>query len=337
MNLKKLKRLGISTGEAKVDFADNGKRVDGALSGATPHVDAVVSACKTLQENHVPFGVITRNDLHRLDRHQLVILPNVLMLSPEEAEAFRQYVQRGGKLYASRWTSLVTTEGIRQPDFLLADVLGVSWEGETAESFTYMAPVPGHESLFEGYDVLHPPGLTMPQMIVKAAPGATVLSTITLPYTNPADPEHYASIHNNPPGRPTDHPAVVLNTFGAGQAIYATGDIESMDPHRDVFLRMVRMLTGPLSFEAEAPRCIEITAMRQTRRNRTIISLVNFQKDLPNIPVHDIRLSIRLGGAKPERLLLLPEGTVWPFEVADGAVTFGVPVVDTLQMFALDC
>jgi hypothetical protein len=96
------------------------------------------------------------------------------------------------------------------------------------------------------------------------------------------------------------------------------------------------MLTGPLSFAAEAPGCIEITAMRQTIRNRTIISLVNFQKDQPNIPVHDIRVSVRVGDAKPERLLLLPDGTDWPFEIADGLVTFGVPVVETLQMFALD-
>jgi len=325
--------------EAKVDFADNGKRADsgGGWGGSAPHVEALVSACKTLQENHIPFGVITRNDLHRLDRHQLIILPNVLMLSPEEVEAFRQYVHRGGHLYASRWTSLVTTAGVRQTDFLLADVLGVTWEGETVQTFTYMAPVPGHESLFEGYDVLHPPGLTMPQMIVKAGEGATVLSTITLPYTNPADPEHYASIHNNPPGRPTDHPAVVLNRFGAGQAIYAAGDLESMDPHRDVFLRMVRTLAGDFSFEAEAPRCVEITAMRQTGRSRTIVSLVNFQKDLPNIPVHDIRVSLRLDGAEPKRLLLLPEGTDWPFTVEGDRLSFTAPVLETLLMFALEC
>ena len=320
--------------EAKMDFADNGKRAD--AGGTTPHVDALVSACKTLQESHIPFGVITRNDLGRLDRHQLIILPNVLMLSEDEAEAFRQYVQRGGKLYASRWTSLVTTDGVKRDEFMLSGVFGVTWQGETEESFTYMAPVPGHESLFAGYDVLHPPGLPMPQMIVKAAPGATVLSTITLPYTNPADPEHFSSIHNNPPGRATEHPAVVLNTFGKGQAIYAAGDIESLDPHREVFLRMVRMLAGDFSFEADAPRCIEVTLMRQTVRNRSIISLVTFQKDQPNIPVRDVRVSVRLGDARPRRLLLLPEATDWPFGLEGDRLVFDVPEVETLQVFALD-
>jgi hypothetical protein len=324
--------------EAKVDFADNGRRIDssGGWGGSNPHVDAVVSACRTLQENHIPLGVITRRDLGRLDRHKLVILPNVLMLSRTEAQAFREYVRSGGALYASRWTSLVTSEGERLADFLLADVLGVKWEGETEEAFTYMGPVPGEEALFEGYDRLHPPGLTMPQMVVRAAEGATVLATVTLPYTNPADPERFASIHNNPPGRPTEHPALVLNRFGAGRALYAAGDIESMEPHRDVFLRLLRRLVGDFSFTAEAPRCIEVTLMRQPQGKRSLISLVNFQKDLPNLPVSDIRLTVRLDGATLRRLQLLPDGTDWSFSVEGDRVCFTAPVVETLCMFALE-
>lgn len=324
--------------ESKCDFGDNGKPASGGAwsSGQGPHLDALVSACRTLQESHVPFGVITRRDLDRLARHQVIILPNVLMMSHEEAEAFRQYVRGGGKLYASRWTSLVTSDGERQPDFMLADVLGVSWQGETEEGFTYMAPVPGHEGLFEGYDALHPPGLTMPQMLLRAHEGATVLSTLTLPYTNPADPERFASIHNNPPGRATQSPSLVLNRFSAGQALYAAGDLESMDAHREVFLRLVRLLAGPFSFEVEAPGCVEVTALRQPARGRILLSLVNFQKDLPNLPVHGIRVKLRPGDAKPGRLVLLPEGTEWPFTLEGDAVCFTAPVLETLLMFGLE-
>jgi hypothetical protein len=331
--------VGVYLGtEAKVDFSDNGKRIDGPgpWSGSSPHLEALVSVCRALQHSHVPFGVITRRDLHRLDRHQLVVLPNVLTMTAEEAEALRQYVYRGGRLYASGWTSLVTSAGVRQADFLLADVFGVSWAGQTAERYTYVAPAPGSEALFEGYDALHPPALDVPLMVVRAAPGAAVLATVTLPYTDPADPHRFASIHNNPPGRPTDHPAVVRHRFGAGEALYVAGDLERLDPHREIFLAMVRSLAGSFTFAAEAPAAVEVIAMRARPQGRTLISLVNFQKDLPNIPVHDIRVSVRLDDARPKRLRLLPEGSDWPCTVSGQRLHFTAPVLETLLMFALE-
>ena len=52
--------------ESKYDPADNGKAVDDAhLSGRVPHVEAVVSVCQALIENHIPFGVISKRNLAR--------------------------------------------------------------------------------------------------------------------------------------------------------------------------------------------------------------------------------------------------------------------------------
>lgn len=323
--------------ESEVDFAENGKRVDADGVGASvPHIEALVGACRTLRDAHIPFGVITRKDLHRLDRHRLIVLPNVLMMSEFEAEALRGYVERGGALYASRWTSLVCADGTRQADFMLGDVLGVTWDAETQEAYTYMAPAPGSEALFEGYDAAHPLGLGTPQMVVRARPTTETLATITLPYTDPADPERFASIHNNPPGRPTTHPAAVLSRYGAGRSLYIAGAVEAVEAHADVFLRMVRLLADDFTFAADAPRCVEITAMRQPARNRMLVSLVNFQKDMPNIPVRGIMVSVKLNGATPRRVLLLPEGAEWPFEVTSGRVKFAAPELETLRVFALE-
>ncbi|MFC1713992.1 beta-galactosidase trimerization domain-containing protein [Candidatus Poribacteria bacterium] len=322
--------------ESKCDFADNGKSV-GADSGGTPHVDAAVSACGSLITNHIPFGVITKKNINDLLDYPIVVLPNVLMMDDEEVKALREYVRAGGCLYASRGTSLVTKDGRRQEDFMLADVFGVSYKGETNERFTYIAPAQGSERLFEGYTIEHPLGSYVSHLVVDAGPDTKVLGKVILPYSDPADPIHYASIHNNPPGIKTDHPAVILNEFGAGKAIYATCELEKFDSHRDLFISLIRLISKPFTFEADAPKAVEITLRYQEDKHRFIISLINFQRELPNIPVDGIKVRIRLDGRTPKRLLVLPEEKELTHEIKDGYLQFIAPRLETLCMFALDC
>ncbi len=322
--------------ESKYDPADKGKRVDDPhLSARMPHVEAAVSACKSLLDSHIPFGVITRRNLADLQKHSIIILPNVLMMDAEEAAALREYVRAGGNLYASRYTSLTTKDGRRQPDFLLADVLGVAYQGETAQAFTYIAPTPGADPVFGDYASAFPLGLDAPQVLVKAQPGAQVLGETVLPYTDPADPQRFASIHNNPPGIRTGHPAVVLNAFGQGKALYVSGDLESADPARAVFINLLQLLARPFSFQAAAPKAVEVTLFHQAERRRFIITLLNFQKELPNIPVEGARVRVRLDSKIPRRLTLLPAGQPLPYEVRDGYVEFVAPRVETFLMLAL--
>jgi hypothetical protein len=147
---------------------------------------------------------------------------------------------------------------------------------------------------------------------------------------------HFASIHNNPPGVYTGRPALVANRFGAGRAIYAGLELESLEAHRDVFVNLVRALAERYSFEAEAPKAVEVTLFHQAERKRYIVNMINFQKELPNIPVEGIRVRVRLGDKRPEQLLLLPEETAVAYEVRDGAVEFTAPRLETFAMFALD-
>jgi hypothetical protein len=322
---------------SKFDPADNGQAVgDPQLSTSAPHVDAALSVCQSLREHHIPFGVITDRNLEDLSRHQIVVLPNVLMMDHREVAAFRRYVRAGGSLYASKRASLVTVDGTREADFLLGDVLGVSYRGETRSSFTYIAPDEGQEPLFRPYTRRHPPGLHGSQVIVEACPDAEILGTVVLPYTDPADPIRFASIHNNPPGIYTDHPAIVLNHCGEGRAMYVTGGLESAGPHCKVFVRLLRLLSRPFSFEADAPKPVEVTLFHQAERRRFLVNLVNFQAELPNIPVHDIRVRVYLEDKMPVQLLLLPEERAWGYEIRAGYVEFAVPRLETFVMFALD-
>jgi len=326
----------VST-ESKCDFADNGKSVDDpTLSNRLPHLDAAVSVCNALIDHHLPYGIITKKSLGKLSQHKVLVLPNVLMMDKDEANAIRDYVRSGGRLYASKYTSLITKDGKRQTDFLLADLFGGSFAGETKESYTYIAPMDDAQKPFAGFTKKYPIGLDSSQMILHAHPGAKKLGTITLPYSDPNDSVRFASIHGNPPGIPTDHPAIILNEFGNGKVMYVSVELENSETYRHIFINLIRQLCDTFTFEADAPRSVEVSAFHQEEKRRYLISLVNFQRDLPNIPVDNVHLRINLDGKRARQLLSLPNEGKLDFEVRDALVQVRVPQLETFHMMALN-
>jgi hypothetical protein len=103
-----------------------------------------------------------------------------------------------------------------------------------------------------------------------------------------------------------------------------------------VFVNLLRTLAEPFSFEAEAPKAVEVTMFQQPERKRSIVNMINFQKELPNIPVDGIRVRVRLDGMRPRQLLLLPDERPVAHEVQDGYVAFTAPRLETFHMFAVD-
>jgi hypothetical protein len=323
--------------ESKFDPADNGKRVDAPdLSSHQPHVEAAVSAVQSLIEGHLPYGVLTRRNLGELARHRLLVLPNVLMMDEEEAAAIRAWVRAGGCLYASRYSSLLTTLGVRQDDFLLGDVFGVRYQGETRERYTYLAPAAGYEPLFPDSTALHPAALAAPQLLVAAHPGAETWATLTLPYTDPTDPASFAAIHSNPPGRPTPHPALLFHRFGQGRALYASGDLESSDWHRATFRELLRRLAGSFTWEAQAPAGVEINAFHHPDQGRLRLNLVNFPAEFPLWPVEGVRLSVARQGRTPRRVVVLPAQTEIAYALTGDRLEFTAPRLEDFLMLAVD-
>ena len=322
---------------SKCNFADNGKHVEASnLAPSSSHVDAVVGACRALRDNHIPFGVITDTSLDQLPRHKLIVLPDVLMMNTAEVEAFRDYVRQGGKLYASRNTSLVTRDGQRQNDFMLADVFGAHYSGETAETFTYIAPLPETDALFAPATRKHPAGLNESQLIVNAEPQTTTLGTVTLPYTVPADSIVFTSLHNDPPGFPTDMPGIIRNDYGQGSAIYVSSGIERQMHLQEIFIGLLRGLCDDFSFAADAPPVVEVTLFDQPERKRLLANLVNFQDSMPNVPISDARLRLALNGRTAKRVILLPDEAELDFTFAGGMVEIAVPRFETFAMLALE-
>jgi hypothetical protein len=332
--------------ESAFDMAENGRDVLSAgynfepgrrSLSATAHPHAAVGLAKAMLWNHIPYGVITKKNLRELGNYRIVALPNAVMLDREEMEAIREYVRAGGCLYASKHTSFLSAEGCRQSDFLLSELLGVSYEGETDEIVTYVAPEEEAGDLFGEFTKQYPVTLQDTQLKVRAHPGAKVLATVSLPYTDPKG-TRYASILTNPPGISTEYPSVVLNACGKGKVLYSAGVIESWDyeSQRTVLGNLFRLLSpGPFRYETDAPGPVEITMFEQEEQKRFIFNIINFQSELPNIPVGGIRLRIRLEGRKPGKLTVLPGGTELEYGVRQDGIETVLPVLHTFMMLQL--
>ena len=301
-----------------------------------PHCKSALGASGAFLNFNMPFSVITRKSLDDLSKYQVIILPDVLMVDENEVEAIRNYVRQGGRLYASKNTSLITKDGKRQDDFLLADVFGVSYIGETKENFTYIAPTDKGQNLLPGCTEKYPLSNPDTQMIVKANDDAEVLAITVLPYTVPGE-RGFSSIHSNPPGIVTDSPAIIRNRYGKGLCIYNTGNTERFKRHGEIFAGIIRSLTTkPLTFESDAPKPVEITVFHHQDKKRYIVSLLNFQEELPNIPVEGFSVKIYLGDKEIKQLLQLPDEKPVKFELADGFVKFNAPRIEIFAMLAVD-
>ena len=322
---------------SKYNPVDNGKSpLDPHLADRAPHIEAAVNTCASLLTHHIPFGVITKRDLHRLDRHKILVLPEVMMMDQEEMDAVRQYVSSGGNLYVSKGASLVSETGQRYQDFQLSDVFGVHFQGMTRENHTYVAPEKGYESIMPDFDQVYPLELDQNQVIVQPDDDCRVLGKIVLPYTDPSDIDHFASIHCNPPGIPTDHPSLVLHTYGKGKVIFSASSLEGVPYHHQTFANLINLFNQDFAFEADAPGAVEITLFDQPENQRFIINLLNFQKDLPNIPIDGIKVRVHLAGKSPVSLNLLPENIPLEFTYRGDRVEFTAPKLETFAMFSLN-
>jgi hypothetical protein len=65
-----------------------------------------------------------------------------------------------------------------------------------------------------------------------------------------------------------------------------------------------------------------------------VLGLVNFQHDLPNLPVDGITVRLRLPRAV-RHIRQLPGGKVIPHRTQQGVVTFTAPRLRTLALFAV--
>lgn len=311
-----------------------------------PHLDAASGAANTLQEQHIPFGIVNSWRLELLDNLSVLILPDVPYMAENEVKAVKNYVSNGGSLYIS---------GHSAPN-LVEEIFGVTYEGFTAEKITYMSPTLDGMNLMPEFTKEYPLTVTSSQAILSGAGKGEVLATMTLPYTiQPAyqracyisgtdnkdfrhDPTYkFASIHSNPPGRFTNKPALMRTSYGKGKVIWSAAPFEAADrqQHSSIFAAIVRELGGSFSFSSNAPDFVELLLFRVPEKRRLLISLIDIMERFKVIEAgnFDVRVKVE---SKPLRVMLLPDEKEVPYLYDDGEVLIHIERLEIFKMFAID-
>ena len=297
--------------------------------GPRPHLEGIFA---TLQRLRVPVEFLSAEldlDVQNLKKFQVVILPNVAILSSPQATAIKQYVREGGAILATYETGLYDELGEIQKDFSLADVFGLSyvkkqdysWTAETqAGSGSYL--VPRGDFLAPLQDLLDPFAetslhMTGPVMVTRARAGT---SKATLALT--------------PAGSHSELPGVHENHFGRGKSVYLSpplykliqldGIDEGTFPPKLVrhlpFARRegwVLDLTGELLDElapnpplrVTGPLHLECTFFEQQHENRIVVHLLNSTvRDLGKAyPLPAATVLVRKDFARPRKAYV-----AWP-------------------------
>lgn len=269
-----------------------GKSIDDIrTAGLLKRLDNIGHA---LGRAHLDYDVLTKKSLGALGSYKVLILPDAEMLSDEEIEAIRAFVENGGRAYISGKTSIKDGDGRVQDNFRLADVLGLKFEGSFELYPSYLAPVDKHQALFGRYNARHPHMIK--ERMVKAIPTAgETLATVTLPVSRPEDRLCFSTAISDPPMNATAYPAIHENTFGRGRVIWCAGRLENdtIPDNMTLFTDLIFRLLGEPQVKLDAPECVE--HVLYARGNTLKLNLLNHQEISPAIPIYGLRATINVG------------------------------------------
>jgi hypothetical protein len=276
---------------------------------------------KALIHHHIPFKVISRDELNEayLSSTRVLVLPNVLEISEAEKRAIAAFTKNGGRLVATYKTGF-GTEGSKGS--VLGDLFGVKEYLGKRESVGL--PGPGETRLSPSYyrkdwnlyfrcnegsyvrEAAEFSLLTFRGSCLQTtvAEGTEVLARIVETDKSRQSSRH--PVYGFYPGEQTD-PLICQRSYGKGSVVYIAGNLES-----DYLLKgnafVARILCSVIRPEelpvtAEAPDTVEISYFKMKDSDKLLIHILNMttnqrlDPDSVNriFPVSGIILSIKGG------------------------------------------
>ena len=166
-----------------------------------------------------------------LEQFEVLALPEVLVLSEEQAETIRQWVKKGGTLISSYRCGLLDENYKLRDNFALADVLGVDYAGEVT---TYAYDATGKQRKGDAISTYlesagHPlsqalskgtVGLPGPFITVKRTTAQEVMRYRLPLLAEDVSHDQWVGWGPPPPGPQTAGTAVAFNKFGKGHSLY---------------------------------------------------------------------------------------------------------------------
>lgn len=282
---------------------------------------------KTFQERHIPVGVIASEHMSLLENYRFLILPSPNHLTAEMRRKLIEYVAEGGTLYFS---------GADEEE-LVRVLVGGRVVRYTDETRTYLAPKPWAADLIPDYNEKYPLPFDASLPVLEGIEEAEVVATVVLPYSLQGK-KQFASIHSDPPGIPTNFPALVIRRYQKGRVIWSAAPIEDVPivDYRKIMIRMAeKSMGGRPSLTSNAPGMVELTMFEDAARRTVQVNAVTLLDADETITIPPFSVCV----AVPEpakRVLLMPERKEIPFRQKAGRVTFRTRRLHIFDMYEVE-
>jgi hypothetical protein len=332
-----------------------------------------LGAFKAVFEAHLPVRVLSEYDLENADLQgiQVLVLPDVRVLSDRCSEVVRRFVNSGGGLVATRGTSLYDQNLGLRANFSLADVFQADYRGSyeggtrdhpisvwlqaTNHPILSDASILGQQKTAWRVSSGSPPAagwldLVANTTLVAARGGGQILALVST---------------NENMGNTT--PAMLASTFGQGRVVYIPAALDQgLFFYPNTYIRSmlvnackwVAQSNNPPA-EVDGPLALTVTYRTQPAQHRTIVHLLNDQSSygrhsiyqkmtLPDnsllgpwpvreefIPLYNITVRCRVAGVT--RATLQPDNIALPVTPqGDGSLQVLVPSLDVYSMVVFE-
>jgi hypothetical protein len=353
-----LASVGIVWSQRNTDFYGRDRAADLTDAPYRGFTDALI-------RGRIPYVPV---HVDRIERDtaalQVLILPDIAVLSEAQGAAVRKFVANGGALVATGATSLYNDAGEVRSDYLLADLFGAHFAGSAAAAkasalaseHTYLRLSPELRARVEGphiNDEPHPAGERHPVLKgfdetdippfggsllpLRVDPGTVVPMTFIPPF--PVLPPETSWMRTPS----TNIPGLVLKD----RVAFLPADLDrryARDPlpdYADVLANIVRWAAnGSIPLELTGPGLFDCNLY--TQPGRVIVHLVNLTATgrMPVdelIPVGPLRLGVKLpAGVRARGATMLVGGHKAALAIANGWARVTIPSVLDHEVLVLE-
>lgn len=315
--------------------------------------DPALGFYQALIEARIPFEMVHDGllDAEHVDQFRTLILPNIAALSGEQCNQIRDFARRGGSVIATFETSLYDETGRMRPNFGLASLFGVSYNGPAHGPMrnSYLALEKDGETgrfhpLLAGFEDANRIINGVYAVRVKAD-GEEMRTPLTVVPSYPDLPMEEVF----PRPSKQKEAGVVVRELGRGRVVYFPSDIDrtfwevlNVD-HARLLENSIHWATNePLPVTVEGPGILDVTAWSQ--QESMTVHLVNLTNPMMMkgpvreiVPLPGQRVRARIPGRRraAKAHLLVSKRSV-PFRESNGSIDLDVPSIGLHEVVAID-
>ena len=290
----------------------------------------------SLIRSHTLFDIILDKNLtsEKLKEYEVLVLPNSACLSENQRKAIKEFVRKGGKLFASFETGFYDEKGNLLEDKEWKEFLGIE---EIEDLFP---PMVGENYMTATEEFAGFPKSQLIERPIQTLKVRAKKSTRTpLFYLKPL-PKIYMSLQGV-----SASPALLISKYGKGKVVYSPSLLEAfygeyrIESTSQLITQIVKMLSLEEIIKMDAPSAVEIEVYEQKDSSRYIIHLINATGDMQRpikeiIPVRNIKISLKVKQAR--KIYQLNNKETIPFVHEKERIEFVIPELKLYEVVVVE-